>query len=263
MARESGEVRGREVILSAGAFVSPQLLMLSGIGDPAELKRHGIAVVHDLPGVGENLQEHLDITLEYKAKSTAPYGISWKALPRNILHVLDYIFRRRGVFASNTAEGGAFVSTVPGVERPDIQLFFCSAVANTQNAKGFTGHGFLLHVTDLRPKSIGRIELKTADPKVKPSILYNFFRDGATMDALREGLKICRKLVAPAGVRAAPRARGRSGAGGRERRRDRRLHPPDGGDAVPSGGDVFDGDGTRGGGRSGDRCACMGSRGCG
>ena len=194
--KTKGEVRGREVILCAGAFVSPQLLMLSGIGDPAELRRHGIGLVHDLPGVGENLQEHLDITLEYKAKTTAPYGISWKALPRNVLHVLDYIFRRRGVFASNTAEGGAFVSTVPGVERPDIQLFFCSAVANTQNAKGFTGHGFLLHVTDLRPRSVGRIELKTADPKVKPSILYNFFRDGATMDALREGLKICRKLVA-------------------------------------------------------------------
>jgi choline dehydrogenase len=192
---ESGEVRGKEVILSTGAFVSPQLLMLSGIGDPAELKRHGIPVVHALPGVGGNLQEHLDITLEYRTKTTTAYGISWRALPRNVLHVLDWFFRRRGLFASNTAEGGAFVSTVPGVERPDIQLFFCAAVANTQNARGFTGHGFLLHVTDLRPKSIGRIRLKSADPKVKPSILYNFFRGEATMDALREGLKICRKLV--------------------------------------------------------------------
>jgi choline dehydrogenase len=160
----SGEVRGREIILSTGSFISPQLLMLSGIGDPHELERHGIAVVHELPGVGKNLQEHLDITLEYRTRTTVPYGISWKALPRNAVHVLNWLARRRGLFATTTAEGGAFLSTVRGVERPDIQLFFCAAVANTQNASGFTGHGFLLHVTDLRPKSIGRIELKQRRP---------------------------------------------------------------------------------------------------
>lgn len=192
---ETGEVRGKEIILSTGSFISPQLLMLSGIGDPRELAKHGIPLVHELPGVGENLQEHLDITLEYRTESTSPYGISWKALPRNIVHVFNWFFRRRGLFSSTTAEGGAFVSTVPGVDRPDVQLFFCSAIANTQNASGFTGHGFLLHVTDLRPKSIGRIELKSADPKEKPSILYNFFRGEGTMDALREGFKICRDLV--------------------------------------------------------------------
>ena len=192
---EKGEVRGREIILSAGSFVSPHLLMLSGIGDPGELARHGIETVVALPGVGENLQEHLDITLEFKAKTTAPYGISWRALPKNILHVLNWLLRRRGLFASTTAEGGAFVSTVPGVERPDVQLFFCAAVANTQNAAGFTGHGFLLHVTDLRPKSVGRLRLNSADPRRKPAILYNFFRGEATMDALREGFRICRKLV--------------------------------------------------------------------
>jgi choline dehydrogenase-like flavoprotein len=113
--------------------------MLSGIGPSQELKRHGIAVAHDLPGVGGNLQDHLDVTLEYKAKSTAPYGISWKALPRNAVHVLDWFFRRRGLFASTTAESGAFVSTDPNSERPDIQLFFCAGVGNTQNSAGFTG----------------------------------------------------------------------------------------------------------------------------
>ncbi len=165
-----GETRGREVILSAGAFVSPHLLMLSGIGRAVDLVRHGIEPVHDLPGVGENLQDHLDVTLEYRAKSTAPYGISWRALPRNVLHVLDWPFRRRGVFASTTGEGGGFVSTVAGVDRPDIQLFFCTAVGNTQNAAGFTGHGFLMHVCQLRPGSIGRLALKSADPAEKPSI---------------------------------------------------------------------------------------------
>ena len=192
---ETGSTRGREIILSAGSFVSPQLLMLSGIGSRRDLERLGIPVVHDLPGVGENLQDHLDVTIEYRAKSTAPYGISWKALPRNVLHVLDWLVRRRGLFASTTAEGGAFVSTKPGVDRPDIQLFFCAAVGNTQNAAGFTGHGFLMHVCDLRPGSIGRLRLKSADPKEKPSIVYNFFRGNSTMDALRDGIRIARKII--------------------------------------------------------------------
>jgi len=194
----AGEIRAREVILSAGTFVSPHLLLLSGIGPARELERHGIAVVADLPGVGENLQDHLDITLEFRARTTAPYGISWRALPRNVLHVLDWIFRRRGLFASTTAEGGGFVSSLPGVARPDLQLFFCTAVGNTQNAAGFTGHGFLLHATDLRPKSVGRLRLKSADPAVKPSIVFNFFRGDSTMDALREGVRIARRIVAQA-----------------------------------------------------------------
>ena len=193
---DAGEIRGREIILSAGTFVSPHLLMLSGIGNARELERAGIPVVTDLPGVGENLQDHLDITLEYRTKTTAPYGISWRALPRNILHVLDWIFRRRGLFATTTAEAGGFVSTRPDVDRPDIQLFFCAAVGNTQNAAGFTGHGFLVHATDLRPGSVGRLRLKGADPGEKPSIVFNFFRDASTMDALREGVRIIRRIVA-------------------------------------------------------------------
>ncbi|HTJ58185.1 MAG TPA: GMC family oxidoreductase N-terminal domain-containing protein [Devosiaceae bacterium] len=200
---EKGEIRGGEIILSAGAFVSPHLLMLSGIGDAQELSRFGIPVVADLPGVGKNLQDHYDITLEYRIRTTAGYGISWRALPRNVLHVLDWIFRRRGLFASTTAEAGGFVSSRtdvgrPDGGRPDIQLFFCAAVANTQNAAGFTGHGFLVHATDLRPGSIGQLQLRSADPATKPSILFNVFRDQSTMATLREGVRIIRKIVAQA-----------------------------------------------------------------
>lgn len=191
-----GTIPAREIILSAGSFVSPHLLLLSGIGDAAQLQRHGITPVQHLPGVGENLQDHLDVTLEYRAKSTAPYGISWRALPRNVLHVLDWIFRRRGLFASTTGEGGAFLSTIPGQTRPDIQLFFCTAVGNTQNAGGFTGHGFLMHVCQLRPDSIGRVSLTSADPHAKPSILYNFLRNDGAMDVLRAGIRIARNIIA-------------------------------------------------------------------
>jgi choline dehydrogenase len=190
-----GVTMGREVILSAGTFMSPVLLMLSGIGDAAELSRHRIAVVHHLPGVGRNLQDHLDVTLEYKAKTAAPYGISWRALPRNFGHVLDWLVRRRGLFASTTAEAGAFVSTTGG-ERPDAQLFFCAGVANTQNARGFTGHGFLLHVCELRPGSIGRVRLQNADPAAKPEIIFNFLRDRSSTETLREGIRLARKIAA-------------------------------------------------------------------
>ncbi len=193
---ETGETRGKEVILSAGSFVSPHLLLLSGIGSKRELERHNIKVVHDLPGVGENLQDHLDITLEFKGKDTTAYGISWKALPRNILHFFDYIFRKRGLFATTTAESGGFVSTDPSTDRPDIQLFLCSAKGNTQSASGFTGHSFLLHITDLRPGSIGKLSLKSADPNQKPSILFNFFRGKSSEAALRKGVHICREIVA-------------------------------------------------------------------
>ena len=191
-----GTLAAREIILSAGSFVSPHLLLLSGIGDTAQLERHDITPVQHLPGVGENLQDHLDVTLEYRAKSTAPYGISWRALPRNVLHVLDWLFRRRGLFASTTGEGGAFLSTVPGQTRPDIQLFFCTAVGNTQNAGGFTGHGFLMHVCQLRPGSIGRLRLTSADPHDKPSILYNFLRNDGAMDVLRAGIRLARNIIA-------------------------------------------------------------------
>ncbi|MBB5220856.1 choline dehydrogenase-like flavoprotein [Amaricoccus macauensis] len=195
---DTGTLAAREVILAAGAFASPQLLLLAGIGPARDLSRLGIAPRLDLPGVGGNLQDHLDVTLEYRAKTAVPYGVSWRALPRNALHVGDWLLRRRGLFASTTAETGGFVSTDPASPRPDIQLFFCSGRANTQEASGFTGHGFLLHVCELRPGSIGRVALKSPDPDVKPSILYNFFRGASDMATLRAGIRLARQIAAQA-----------------------------------------------------------------
>ena len=193
---ETGVIAGQEIVLAAGAFMSPQLLMLSGIGKASDLASHDITVVQDLPGVGENLQDHLDVTLEYRAKSATPYGMSWKALPRNALHVFDWVFRKRGLLASTTAEAGGFLSTDAKNDRPDIQLFFCSGRANTQAASGFAGHGFLMHICELRPGSIGRLSLKSADPADKPSIIFNFFRGESTMDVLRAGIRLARKIMA-------------------------------------------------------------------
>lgn len=191
---KTGETRGAEIILSAGSFVSPHLLMLSGIGNKTQLAEHGIALVHDLPGVGENLQDHLDVSVECRAKNHVPYGGSLRALPKNIAHVANWIFRRRGLFASTTADAGAFLSTT-GSERPDIQLFFCSAMANTQHAEGFGTHGFIMHVCQLQPDSIGNLKLKSANPLDKPLIKYNFFQGKSTTQALREGVRIARKII--------------------------------------------------------------------
>jgi choline dehydrogenase len=192
---EIGTMQAREVILASGSFVSPHLLMLSGVGPARELSRHGISIVHDLPGVGQNLQDHLDVTLEYRAKSIVPYGISWKALPCNIGHVFDWVFRKRGLFSSTTGEGGGFISSDPATDRPDIQLFFCTGRANTQAASGFAGHGFLMHVCQLRPGSIGSLSLRSADPDEKPAILYNFFRGKSGMDVLRRGIRLARGIM--------------------------------------------------------------------
>lgn len=189
-----GETHANEVILSAGSFVSPHLLLLSGVGDQTQLKEHGVPLVHHLPGVGENLSDHLDVSLEYLAKSTAPHAASWRAFPRNVLHVLNWIFRKRGLFASTTAEAGAFVSTTR-TGRPDVQLFFCTALANTQNAKGYGTHGYLMHVCQLRPESRGSLQLSSADPKVKPKIRYNVFQGDADTKVLRDGIRLARHVL--------------------------------------------------------------------
>ncbi len=189
-----GETRGAEVILSAGSFVSPHLLLLSGVGDRSQLEQHGVPLVHHLPGVGANLQDHLDVSLEYRAKTTAPYAASWKAFPRNVAHVANWIFRRRGLLSSTTAEGGAFISTTNS-ERPDIQLFFCTGLANTQNAKGFGTHGFIMHVCDLQPKMRGSLSLKSADPTEKPVIRYDALQDEGAFKAIRTGVKLAREII--------------------------------------------------------------------
>ncbi len=191
----------REILLCTGSFISPQLLMLSGIGDGAMLKRHGIDVVHHLPGVGANLQDHVDTWVKYRAKSHAAYGLSWKALPANIGHLLNWTFRRRGMLSSTTSEAAGFLSTVPGVTRPNVQLFFNVTLGMVQDAGSLLGHGWLVHVCDLRPKSRGHVRLKSADPYDGPEIQFNFFRGESTMDTLVGGIRQVRALTAQSAFR--------------------------------------------------------------
>lgn len=190
-----GHLAAREVILSAGSFASPHLLMLSGIGDGDSLRRHGVEVRHHLPGVGQNLQDHFDVTLEYRASTDVPYGISWRALPRNVMHVLNWLTRRRGLFATTTAEGGAFVASSQSDGRPDIQLYYCSGRANTQSASGFSGHGMLLHVCQLSSPRTGSVDLVSSDPHDLPTVRYGAYLESDDLIPLREGVRLARRIA--------------------------------------------------------------------
>lgn len=184
----------REVILSAGAIGSPQLLMLSGIGPAEELKALGIGVAHDLPGVGRNYRDHVCTTVQYTSPTTVPYGISWKTLPWGAWSVLKYLLFRRGIFANNMLHAGGFVRTLPDLTRPDLQLIFMPVFRDARGRMGI-GHGFGLMPIVLRPESRGELKLASADPRAAPLIDPNFLSAPQDVETLLRGLKLARRLL--------------------------------------------------------------------
>ena len=183
---------GREVLLCGGAINSPQLLMLSGIGPADHLREHGIRVVHALGGVGENLQDHLDIcTLQHCTKPVSYDRLS------DTLVALRYLLRRDGPGTSNIAEGGGFVrSRHASDERCDLQFHFIPALLDDHGKHRLQGYGFTMHACMLRPKSRGRISLTNADPNVKARIHANYLSDAAGYDLklLIEGVRLSRQI---------------------------------------------------------------------
>lgn len=178
-----------------GAFNTPQTLLLSGIGPSHEIVRQGLEVNHELSGVGQNLQDHIDTWVKQKATTRITYGLSPQVLHKNIGHVLNWIFRRRGAFTSNTAEAGGFIRSHDGAERPDLQLFFCTTIASAQAADSFFDHGWAMHATDLRPYSRGHVGLHSADPNDQPLIQHNFCQDDRDMQNLVRGIHIMRNIT--------------------------------------------------------------------
>src|SRR5690606_23743195 len=114
----------REVVLSAGTVQTPQILLLSGIGPATHLQAMGIEVVHDLPGVGENYHDHVASPMHMETGDPTSYGLSWKALPRDIFHLFQYALTRKGPLAGNVFESVAFLRTDPSLERADVQFVF-------------------------------------------------------------------------------------------------------------------------------------------
>jgi choline dehydrogenase-like flavoprotein len=188
----------REVVLAAGAIGSPALLMRSGIGHGDELARHGIAVAHHLPGVGQNLHDHISAGVQFQSPSSLTYGISLRVAPRLAWNAMEYLLFRQGQFASNLIEGGGFVRTLPGLTRPDIQYTFLPGHRNPTRTLGL-GHGYALTTILLRPKSRGRLTLASSAPDAMPVIDPRFFDDPDDMETLLRGVKFGRTILdAPA-----------------------------------------------------------------
>ncbi len=187
-----------EIILCAGAYNSPKLLMLSGIGDAATLATHGIASVHHLPGVGQNLQDHPTAWIEFEDPTGDSAALNWKTLPRYTVAALQYAFFKTGPLTSNAVEAGGFVRTEPGLERCDIQYVFMPARRAPGQFMPRT-HGFTLMPVLLRPKSRGYMELASSDPSDKPILHPNFLDNEDDTKALVRGTQIGRQILsAPA-----------------------------------------------------------------
>jgi choline dehydrogenase-like flavoprotein len=195
-----GEVKqikaAREVLLSAGALQSPQILMLSGIGPAAHLKHHGIAVVHDSPGVGKNLQDHIDIVHSYEAgASRGLFGLSLSSAWAVLKGMVQWSRFRRGMLTSNFAEGTGYIKTRQEDALPDIQLVFIVAKLIDHGRKLLLGNGYSIHVGLLRPKSRGSVSLASADPLAMPMIDTNFLAERDDVDRLIQGFKLARKIM--------------------------------------------------------------------
>jgi choline dehydrogenase len=189
----------REVVLCAGAFGSPQLLMLSGIGAPEELAHHGIPVLQALPGVGKNLQDHIDYIESYRTRSdTDTFGFSARFALRLARAMLEWKRRRTGLITTVYVESGAFVRSAPEVAVPDLQLLFIIGMADDHNRRLHLGHGFGSHVTVLRPKARGTVCLASRDPRAPLAIDPRFLEEPEDVRLLMKGARIQRRILTSA-----------------------------------------------------------------
>lgn len=186
---------GREVILCGGAFNSPQLLQLSGVGRAEDITPHGIGMVHELPGVGQNLQDHLDFTLAYKSKDRDNFGISLPGSVSLLKHINDWRKTGKGMLATPFAEGAAFLKTDPTLERADVQLHFVISIVDDHARKLHLGHGFSCHICVLRPKSRGSVGLTSGDPMAPPRIDPQFLSDPEDLTTLIRGVRKTRQIM--------------------------------------------------------------------
>ena len=186
----------REVIVSCGAFGSPQLLMASGIGPGAHLQGIGVPVVHELAGVGRNLQDHIDYVQTWRCGSgTATFGASLRGTARLAGAVLEWRKHRTGMVTSTFAEAGAFVRSDPGLPAPDLQIVFVLGIVDDHARKLHLGHGISSHVDVLRPHSRGTVTLRSKDMRDAPVIDPRFLDDERDLDLLVRGAQIQQRII--------------------------------------------------------------------
>lgn len=190
----------KEIILSGGAINSAQLLLLSGVGPASQLQQCDIPLVLDLPGVGENLQDHPTIFIASEDPSSRSYALSARSLPHVLISPLNYLLRRQGMLASNAAEAGGFIRTLSTLDRPDVQMTLL--VGLKDNARTIPRkHGHVLLIQLLRPHSRGRITLTSSDPQAAPRIQANFLEHPEDLATLLRGFLAARNIIAAPSLR--------------------------------------------------------------
>ncbi len=187
----------REVILSGGAINSPQLLMLSGVGPADELRRHGIKVTLDLSGVGQNLQDHLELYVQYAC--TQPITLYVTENPINKMRIgVEWFLFKSGLATSAHLEAGAFIRRNDAVPHPDLQYHFLPSLVNDHGRKPIGRHAFQAHVGPMRPTSAGTIKLRSADPTMHPEIQPNYLATEQDRLEMRDAVKLTREIFAQA-----------------------------------------------------------------
>ena len=185
-----------EVLMAAGALQTPQLLMLSGVGPADELAKHGIGVVHELPGVGRNLHDHVDAVQVVDAPQLKEtFGVSLGGIGRVLKAIPQWRNQRSGMLTTNFAEAGGFIKSQACEAIPDLQLHFVVGKLIDHGRKTVFGHGYSAHVCVLRPKSRGSVTLASRDPMAAPRIDPNFFDDADDMARMVRGFRLMREIL--------------------------------------------------------------------
>ena len=185
---------GKEVILSGGAINTPQLLMLSGIGDARHLADHGIACLVDSPDVGRNLQDHLEIYIQYSCKQPVSiyHSTRWY---RKWLVGLQWYLSKTGDGATNHFEAGAFLRSGDDVDFPDLQFHFLPIAMDYDGKNQYRGHGFQAHVGPMKPESRGSVTLRSGDPMDSPVVRFNYNESPRDREVMRRGIRIARHII--------------------------------------------------------------------
>ncbi|NVK42168.1 MAG: choline dehydrogenase, partial [Oceanospirillaceae bacterium] len=185
----------REVILSSGSIGSPMLLQLSGIGPRDVLKDAGVPLLHELPGVGENLQDHLEVYFQFRCKQPISLNSKLGLISKGLIGSRWMLFKD-GLGATNHFESCAFIRSRAGLKWPDVQYHFLPAAMRYDGQAAFDGHGFQVHVGPNKPKSRGRVKIVSADPNAKPSILFNYLQDKQDVEDWRAVIRLTREIIA-------------------------------------------------------------------
>lgn len=182
-----------EVILAASSINSPKLLLLSGVGPAAQLRQHGIEVVADRPGVGANLQDHLEIYMQFSASQPVTLYKYWNLWGKGLIGA-QWLFTGKGLGASNQFEACAFIRSKPGVDYPDIQYHFLPIAVRYDGKAAAGGHGFQAHVGPMRSKSRGDVTLRSADPMDAPRIRFNYMSHPEDWEDFRACIRLTREI---------------------------------------------------------------------